>query len=72
MQNVRSERERIALQIRAVIAPYRDDRITKDVAIHAEYRLRASRLLDALDVAVLPFPDLHARLSAARSELGLA
>jgi hypothetical protein len=67
-----AERRRIALQIRAVVVPYRDDALTEESGLLAGYRLRASGLLDDLDIAVLPFPDLRARLSAARVELGLA
>ena len=66
-----SERERIALQIQAVVVPYHDEAVTEDSEIRAGYRLRATDLLDRLDTAVLPFPDLRARLSAARAELGL-
>ena len=66
-----SERERIALQIQAVVVPYRDQHATDDSASWDGYRLRASSLLDGLDTAVLPFPDLLASLSAARAELGL-
>jgi hypothetical protein len=72
MLTVRQERERIALQILAVVAPYRDPLVTQDRAVRDEYRLRASHLLDSLDAAVIPFPDLRASLSAARVELGLA
>ncbi|HYI67444.1 MAG TPA: hypothetical protein VEW95_11005 [Candidatus Limnocylindrales bacterium] len=71
MQNVTSERRRIALQIQAVVVPFHDDAVTEDAGIRASYRLRASHLLDGLDVAVLPFPDLRAMLLAARADLGL-
>ena len=72
MLRVTSERERIALQIQAVVAPYRDHLETDDSGGTWDgYRLRASSLLDALDRAARPFPDLQARLSAARIELEL-
>ena len=71
MQSVTRERERIALQIQAVVAPYHDEAVTGDTRVLAGYRLRARGLLDGLDIAVLPFPDLSASLSAARAELGL-
>jgi hypothetical protein len=66
-----AERERIALQIQAVVAPYRDHLVTDDPAVCDGYRLRARSLLDGLDTAVVPFPDLLASLSAARAELEL-
>ena len=72
MTNVTRERERIALQIRAVLVPFDDEAVTGDSGVLAGYLLRASGLLDGLDSAVLPFPDLSASLSAARAELGLA
>ena len=71
-QSAASERERVALQIQAVVLPYRDPRVTADPAVCDGYRLRASQLLDGLDAAVIPFPDLRASLSAARAELELA
>lgn len=64
------EWERIALQIQAVVEPY-DESVRNDVWARAAYRLRARTLLDDLDVAVRPFPDLQDRLSAARAELNL-
>ena len=71
-QSAVSERARIALQIQAVVVPYRDQLVTDDPAVCDGYRLRARSLLDGLDTAIVPFPDLRARLSAARVELGLA
>ena len=64
-----SERERIALQIQAVVAPYSADLVRDDPAGWDGYRLRARSLLDGLDAAARPFPDLQGRLSAARSQL---
>jgi hypothetical protein len=72
MQTVESERARIALQIQAVVAPYRDDRLRNDSATCDGYRLRASALLDGLDLAARPFPELLDSLTAARAELELA
>ena len=72
MQTATAERERIALQIQAVVAPYRDHLVTDDSGGSWDgYRLRARSLLDALDSAARPFPDLQDRLSAARAELEL-
>jgi hypothetical protein len=70
---VHPEWERIALQIQAIVAPYGpyDESVQDDVWARAEYRLRAGPLLDALDLAARPFPDLQARLSAVRLELNL-
>ena len=70
-QTAASERERIALQIQAVVAPYRDHLVTEDTEVRDGYRLRATILLDGLDIAALPFPDLRDRLFAARAELEL-
>ena len=67
---VNPEWERIALQIQAVVDPY-DESVREDVWARAEYRLRAQPLLDGLDIAARPFPDLQVRLSAARAELNL-
>ena len=66
-----AERERVALQIQWVVVPYRDHLVTDDPAVWDGYRLRARSLLDGLDTAVVPFPDLRASLSAARAELEL-
>ena len=72
MLRVTSERERIALQIQAVVAPYRDHLVTDDSGGPWDgYRLRARILLDGLDSAARPFPDLQDRLFAARAELEL-
>jgi hypothetical protein len=72
MQPATSEHKRITLQIRAVVEPYRDRLVRNDSKVRTGYRRRARRLLDRLDSAVLPFPDLAASLSAARVELELA
>jgi hypothetical protein len=72
MRTLRSEHERILLQIQAVVGPYRDPLIRDDSAVRAAYRLRASSLLDSLDTAVTQFPELRASLSAARAELDLS
>ena len=72
MQTETSERTRIALEIRAVVEPYRGPLVRNDVKVRAGYRLRARSVLGRLDRAVLPFPDLQQRLSAARVELELS
>jgi hypothetical protein len=67
-----SERERIALQLRCIVEPYRDPLLQGDALNLNGYRVRASRLLDGLDDAVAPYPDLKASLADARAELGLS
>ena len=62
------ERERIVLEIRAVVEPY-EEAVRDGVEAGAEYRLRAQPLLDRLEVAARPFPDLQDKLVAARAEL---
>ena len=64
------EWERIARQIQAVVDSY-DESVRDDVWARAAYRLRANTLLDDLDVAARPFPDLKERLSVARAVLDL-
>ena len=51
---------------------YREHLVTDDPAVCDGYRFRARSLLDGLDTAVVPLPDLRASLSAARAELELA
>ena len=71
MQTETSERTRIALEIRAVVEPYRDHLVRDDATVRTGYRRRARSVLDGLNTAVLPFPDLQQSLSAARAELEL-
>lgn len=67
-----SERERIALQIQAVVVADCDARDARDEPRMCEaYRQRAAGLLDGLDAAAQPFPDLQARLAAVRAQLKL-
>lgn len=65
-----TERERIELQLRAVVEPYRDPLLQADTPNRDGYRVRASRLLDSLDDAVGAYPDLQVSLADARRELG--
>ena len=53
-----------------MVEPY-DEAVRDDVAAAAEYRLRAQSLLDRLDVAAQPFPDLKDKVVAARARLSL-
>ena len=61
----------MALQIAAIVLPYRDERVRGDATISIGYRQRARGLLDGLDGAAQGFPDIQDSLSAARAELGL-
>ena len=65
------ERRRIALQILAVVIPWRDALREMDSEECNLFRVRAHALLNYLDVAVMPHhPDLQDALAAARAELG--
>lgn len=63
------ERRRISLQILAVVVPWRDALRDLDVEECELFRVRGHALLNYLDVAVMPYPDLQDELAAARSEL---
>ena len=63
------ERRRIALQILAVVVPWRDALSDLDVEECDLFRVRGHALLNYLDAAVMPYPDLQDALAAARSEL---
>ena len=63
------ERKRIARQILAVVVPWRHEMPLMDPADCDLFRVRARALLNYLDVAVLPYPDLQDALAAARAEL---
>ena len=69
MEEVTMERERIALQIQAVVVPYRIELERNDRDVCELYRVRAHALLNYLDAAVGPYPDLQDALAAARAEL---
>lgn len=63
------ERRRIGLQILAVVVPWRDafpDMYREECDL---FRVRAHALLNYLDVAVLPYPDLREALADAKKEL---
>lgn len=64
------ERRRIALQILAVVVPWRGALREMDVAESNLFRVRGHALLNHLGAAVMPYPDLQNALAAARSELG--
>ena len=61
----------MALQIAAIVLPYRDERVRGDATISVGYRRRARGLLDGIEKAARRYPDIQDSLSAARAELGL-
>lgn len=63
------DRRRIELQIRAVMVTYRVEQRRRDSPTMTAFRIHARLLLDGLDEAVRPYPDLQARLDEARREL---
>ena len=63
------DRRRIALQIRAILIPYRVERQRRDSVTMEQYRLRARRMLDALDERVGDDPELRKGLDDARREI---
>ncbi len=69
MESVELERERISLLIQAFVVPYRIELERNDPEVSAMYRGRAHALLDYLNEAVGPYPDLQDDLAAARAEL---
>ena len=63
------DRRRIDLQLRAILLTYRVEHRRRDSSTMREFRERAHRLLDGLEQAVRPYPDLKAALDSARVEL---
>ena len=63
------DRRRIALQIRSILVPFRVERRRRDSATMAEFRLRARRMMDALDESVEDDPELRKALAEARHEI---
>jgi hypothetical protein len=63
------DRRRIALQIRAILIPYRVERDRRDSATMAEFRLRARRMIDGLEEGVRADPELQKALADAREEI---
>jgi hypothetical protein len=63
------DRRRIELQLRAVLLTYRVEHRRRDSSTMREFRKRAHALLDGLEAAVGPHPDLKAALDSAREEL---
>jgi len=63
------DRRRIALQIRAILIPFRVERHRRDSATMAEFRLRARRMMDELEEGAHGDPDLEKALADARHEI---
>ena len=63
------DRRRIALQIRAVRVTFRVEQPRRSPEAMAAFRSRAREILDGLDEAVRPFPDLERDLADARAEV---
>jgi len=63
------DRRRIALQIRAILIPYRVERQRRDSATMDQFRLRARGMMDALDESVEGDPELQKALADAREEI---
>ena len=63
------DRRRIELQLRAILLTYRVEHRRRDSSTMREFRERARALLDGLEEAVLPYPDLKAAVDDARREL---
>jgi hypothetical protein len=63
------DRRRIALQIRAILIPFRVERRRRDDATMEQFRLSARRMMDALDASVEGDPELRKALADARREI---
>ena len=63
------DRRRIALQIRAILIPFRVERQRRDTATMEQFRLRARRMMDALAERVEADPELRKALADARREI---
>jgi len=63
------DRRRIALQIRAILIPFRVERGRRDSATMAAFRLRASRMMDDLEEDASTDPELTKALTDARREI---
>ena len=63
------DKRRIELQLRAIRVTLRVEQSRHSTATMDDVRMRASELLDGLEEAVRPFPDLADELAAARREV---
>ncbi|MEA2652748.1 MAG: hypothetical protein QOI85_2469 [Chloroflexota bacterium] len=63
------DRRRIALQIRAILIPYRVEGRRRDSTTMAAFRLRAREMIDALEEDASTDPELTKALTHARREI---
>ena len=63
------DRRQVALQIRAILIPYRVERRRRDSATLEQFRLRARRMMDELEESVEGDPALQKALADARREI---
>jgi hypothetical protein len=63
------DRRRVALQIRAILVPYRVERRRRDSATMEQFRLRARFMIDGLEESVGADPELQKALADARQEI---
>ncbi len=63
------DRRRITLQIRAILVPFVAEQRRLDSDAMKPVRSRARELLDALEEAVQPYPDLQDELAQARRQV---
>jgi hypothetical protein len=55
--------------MRAILVTYRIERRARNSVTMAGFRARAHQLLDEMDAAVAPHPDLRGRVAEARAEI---
>ena len=63
------DKRRVALQIRAILVPYRVERQRRDSATMEQFRLRAKQMIEALEENVEGDPELTKALTDARREI---
>ena len=63
------DRRRVALQIRAILIPFRVERRRRDSATMEQFRVRARQMMDALEERVQGDPELRKALADARREI---
>jgi hypothetical protein len=66
------DRRRIELQIRAILVPFLVEQRRLDSDAMKAFRSRARELLDGLEEAVRPYPDLRDELADARRQIEAA
>ncbi len=63
------DKRRVALQIRAILIPFRVERRRRDTATMEQFRLRARQMMDGLDESVEGDAELRKALADARQEI---